>query len=93
MNLSDQNNGNVLKHGAHTEGGLENVYPPVAAESGARARNVALADVDLGDVLEVGADAADPSQRLALLEVEALTLEAVEVVEADVRVGSRELLR
>ena len=52
MNLSDQNNGNVLKHGAHTEGGLENVYPPVASESGARARDVALADVDLGDPLD-----------------------------------------
>src|SRR4051812_43249130 len=39
MNLSDQNNGSVLKHGAHTEGGLENVYPPVAnAESGGRGR-------------------------------------------------------
>ena len=37
MNLSDQNNGNVLKRGAHTEGGLENVYPPIASESGARA--------------------------------------------------------
>ena len=52
MNLSDQNNGNVLKHGAHSEGGLENVYPPVASESGARARDVALADVDLGDALD-----------------------------------------
>ncbi len=52
MNLSDQNNGNVLKHGAHSEGGLENVYPPVASESGARARNVALADVDLGDAMD-----------------------------------------
>lgn len=49
MNLSDQNNGNVLKHGAHSEGGLENVYPPVASESGARARDVALAEVALGD--------------------------------------------
>src|SRR5471032_850969 len=50
MNLSDQNNGNVLKQrGAHTEGGLENVYPPVASESGARARDVALAEVALGD--------------------------------------------
>ena len=53
MNLSDQNNGNVHKqHGAHTEGGLENVYPPVASESGARARDVALADVDLGDAVD-----------------------------------------
>jgi twitching motility protein PilJ len=52
MNLSDQNNGNVLKHGAQSEGGLENVYPPVASESGARARNVALADVDLGDAID-----------------------------------------
>jgi twitching motility protein PilJ len=54
MNLSDQNNGNVLKHGAHTEGGLENVYPPVASESGARARarDVALAEVDLGDPVD-----------------------------------------
>src|ERR1700712_5495894 len=52
MNLSDQNNGNVLKHGAQSEGGLENVYPPVAAESGARARNLALADVDLGDAMD-----------------------------------------
>ena len=53
MNLSDQSNGNVLKqHGAHTEGGLENVYPPVASEAGARARDVALAEVDLGDPLD-----------------------------------------
>ena len=53
MNLSDQSNGNVLKqHGAHTEGGLENVYPPVASEAGARAREVALADVDLGDAVD-----------------------------------------
>jgi len=53
MNLSDQNNGNVLKqHGAHTEGGLENVYPPVASDSGARARESALADVDLGDPVD-----------------------------------------
>jgi twitching motility protein PilJ len=53
MNLSDQSNGNVLKqHGAHTEGGLENVYPPVASEAGARARSVAMADVDLGDALD-----------------------------------------
>src|SRR5579862_7446602 len=52
MNLSDQNNGNVLKHGAQTEGGLENVYPPVTKESGARARGVALADVDLGDAVD-----------------------------------------
>ncbi|MFL6696157.1 MAG: methyl-accepting chemotaxis protein [Vitreoscilla sp.] len=53
MNLSDQTNGNVLKqHGAHTEGGLENVYPPVATEAGARARSVALAEVDLGDAVD-----------------------------------------
>src|ERR1700759_436779 len=53
MNLSDQSNANVLKqHGAHTEGGLENVYPPVAAEAGAHAREVALADVDLGDAID-----------------------------------------
>src|ERR1700748_511254 len=53
MNLSDQSNGNVLKqHGAHTEGGLENVYPPVASEAGAHARSVALADVDLGDAVD-----------------------------------------
>src|SRR5471032_3135931 len=53
MNLSDQNNGNVLKQrGAHTEGGLENVYPPVASESGARARDLAMADVDLGDPVD-----------------------------------------
>ena len=53
MNLSDQNNGNVHKqHGAHSEGGLENVYPPVASESGARARDVALADIDLGDAVD-----------------------------------------
>ena len=53
MNLSDQSNGNVLKqHGAHTEGGLENVYPPVASEAGARARSVALAEVDLGDAVD-----------------------------------------
>jgi twitching motility protein PilJ len=52
MNLSDQNSGNVHKQGAHTEGGLENVYPPVASESGHRARNVAMADVDLGDPVD-----------------------------------------
>jgi twitching motility protein PilJ len=53
MNLSDQSNGNVLKqHGAHTEGGLENVYPPVASEAGARAREVALAEVDLADAVD-----------------------------------------
>ena len=53
MNLSDQSNANVLKqHGAQTEGGLENVYPPVASEAGARAREVALADVDLGDAVD-----------------------------------------
>src|ERR1700712_2070662 len=52
MNLSDQNNGNVRKHGAHSEGGLENVYPPVASESGQRARSVAMADVDLGDPVD-----------------------------------------
>ena len=53
MNLSDQNSGNALKqHGAHSEGGLENVYPPVASESGARAGGVALADVDLSDAVD-----------------------------------------
>ena len=58
MNLSDQNNGNVLKQGAHTEGGLENVYPP-AHKSGAAAHgdgaDVALAEVDLADQTEVHA--------------------------------------
>ena len=58
MNLSDQNNGNVLKQGAHTEGGLENVYPPVH-KSGAAAHgdgsDVALAEVDLADHTEVHA--------------------------------------
>ena len=50
MNLSDQSNGNVHKqHGAHTQGGLENVYPPAAS---GRGRDVALADVDLGDPVE-----------------------------------------
>src|SRR3954463_12668752 len=50
MNLSDQSNGNVLKQrGAHTEGSLENVYPPVASHRGA---DVALADVDLGDPVD-----------------------------------------
>ena len=35
MNLSDQNNGGALKHGApHTEGGLDNVYPPAPAAAG-----------------------------------------------------------
>src|SRR6201996_5010321 len=53
MNLSDQSNANVLKqHGAQTEGGLENVYPPVASEAGAHAQDVALADVDLGDAVD-----------------------------------------
>ncbi len=55
MNLSDQNNGSVLKHGAHTEGGLENVYPPVSnAGAAPHARegdlDLALADVDLSDL-------------------------------------------
>ena len=36
-----------------------------------------LAVLDLGDVLEVGADAGDPPERVALLEVEALALEVV----------------
>ena len=55
MNLSDQNSGNVLKqHGAHSEGGLENVYPPVASESGAHAGDVASADVDLADPVDAG---------------------------------------
>ena len=50
MNLSDQSNGNVHKqHGAHTQGGLENVYPPAAS---GRGRDMALADVDLGDPVE-----------------------------------------
>jgi twitching motility protein PilJ len=36
MNLSDQSNGSVLKHdGAHTEGGLDNVYPPAPAAAAA----------------------------------------------------------
>src|SRR5205085_12129087 len=46
-----------------------------------------LAVLDLGDVLEVGADAGDAAERLALLEVEALALDLVEggelVVEHD----------
>jgi twitching motility protein PilJ len=58
MNLSDQNNGNVLRHdGAHTEGGPGNVHPPVPkaaaaahAHSGA-GDDLALADVDLSDAL------------------------------------------
>ncbi|MEP6505980.1 MAG: hypothetical protein ABJD97_21780, partial [Betaproteobacteria bacterium] len=50
MNLSDQNNGSVLKHGAQTEGGLENVYPPVS--SGAPRSGAAHADVDLGDPVD-----------------------------------------
>ena len=50
MNLSDQSSGNALKqHGAHTPGGVDNVYPPVASGHG---RDVALADVDLGDPVE-----------------------------------------
>jgi twitching motility protein PilJ len=49
MNLSDQNNGGVRKHGAHTEGGLENVYPPVHKAGAAHGVDVALADVDLAD--------------------------------------------
>ena len=44
MNLSDQSSGNALKqHGARTQGGVDNVYPPVASEHG---RDVALADGD-----------------------------------------------
>src|SRR5438046_10672266 len=55
MNLSDQSSGNALKqHGARTQGGVDNVYPPVASEHG---RDVALADVDLGDKAESHAHA------------------------------------
>ena len=39
-----------------------------------------LAVLDLGDVLEVGADAGDPPEGVALLELEALALDVVEVV-------------
>jgi twitching motility protein PilJ len=50
MNLSDQSSGNALKqHGAHTQGSVDNVYPPAASERG---RDVALADVDLGDPVD-----------------------------------------
>ena len=53
MNLSDQSSGNALKqHGARTQGGVDNVYPPVASE---RDRDVALADVDLGDHVDAHA--------------------------------------
>src|SRR3982750_4586167 len=35
MNLSDQSSGNALKqHGARTQGGVDNVYPPVASAHG-----------------------------------------------------------
>jgi twitching motility protein PilJ len=55
MNLSDQSSGNALKqHGARTQGGVDNVYPPVASERG---RDVALADVDLGDPVDAHAHA------------------------------------
>ena len=55
MNLSDQSSGNALKqHGARTQGGVDNVYPPVASEHG---RDVALADVDLGDPVDAHAHA------------------------------------
>ena len=55
MNLSDQSSGNALKqHGAHTQGSVDNVYPPVASERG---RDVALADVDLSDQAESHAHA------------------------------------
>ncbi|MET0384011.1 MAG: methyl-accepting chemotaxis protein [Burkholderiaceae bacterium] len=56
MNLSDQNNGSMLKHGAQPEGDLENVYPPAPnagsvprADAHADDADVALADVDLSD--------------------------------------------
>jgi twitching motility protein PilJ len=53
MNLSDQNSGNLLKEqGAHAEGGVDNVYPPAAPESGGRAVDTSLADVDLSDPVE-----------------------------------------
>jgi twitching motility protein PilJ len=53
MNLSDQNNGSVLKHGAQTEGGLENVYPPVTSGAGAQRRaGGAHGDVDLADAVD-----------------------------------------
>jgi len=50
MNLSDQNNGNAKQHGAQTQGGLANVYPPVPGSTPRREEgDVALADVDLAD--------------------------------------------
>ncbi|MGN6527383.1 MAG: methyl-accepting chemotaxis protein [Burkholderiaceae bacterium] len=48
MNLSDQSNGSVLKHdGAHTEGGLDNVYPPAPGAAAAVAAHGRGADADL----------------------------------------------
>jgi twitching motility protein PilJ len=62
MNLSDQNSGNVLQeHGAHTEGGLANVYPPAASESGAHAVDTALTDLDLSDPLDPSPALHDPA--------------------------------
>ena len=53
MNLSDQNSGSLKKQGAHTEGGLENVYPPVAGSGRTRDADgdVALADLALSDAM------------------------------------------
>jgi len=54
MNLSDQNSGSLKKQGAHTEGGLDNVYPPLPGGARARAAetddDLALADIDLSDL-------------------------------------------
>jgi twitching motility protein PilJ len=53
MNLSDQNSGNLLKEqGAHAEGGVDNVYPPIAPASGGRAVDTSLDDLDLSDPVE-----------------------------------------
>src|SRR4051812_9806184 len=49
MNLSDQNSGSLRKQGAQTEGGLENVYPPVSGRGPEAEADLALADIDLSD--------------------------------------------
>jgi len=48
MNLSDQNNGSVPRHGAHPDGGPDTVYPP-AASAGRGGVDLALSDLALAE--------------------------------------------
>ena len=66
MNLSDQNGGNLRSQDAHTEGGVENVYPPVASGSTGHAvtqvpegdDDIAVADLQLSDLDDIAAESA-----------------------------------